>query len=63
MNLAVGLLAVSGPKHRFLAPWVLSMPFYYPLGALAAYKALWELFLRPFWWDKTQHGKSPADAG
>ncbi len=63
VNLAVGLLAVSGPKHRFLAPWVLSMPFYYPLGALAAYKALWELFLRPFWWDKTQHGKSPADAG
>lgn len=63
VNLTVGLIAVSGPRHRFLAPWVLSMPLYYPLGALAAYKALWELFLRPFWWDKTQHGKSPADAG
>jgi len=32
------------------------MPFYWPLGAIAAYKALWELMVRPFYWDKTEHG-------
>ena len=63
VNAVIALAAVSGPRHRFLIPWIVTMPLYYPLGALAGYKALWELFLRPFWWDKTQHGKSPADAG
>ncbi|MGB3146402.1 MAG: hypothetical protein WBA91_01445, partial [Paracoccaceae bacterium] len=29
---------------------------YFPLGALASYKALWEAVFRPFFWDKTLHG-------
>lgn len=40
-------------------PWVALMPFYYLLGSLASYKALVEVALRPFYWDKTAHGLSP----
>ncbi|WP_319824305.1 glycosyltransferase [Thalassovita sp.] len=52
------LIAVSGAAHRHLLPWVPTIHFYFPLGVLAAYKALYELVLAPFYWDKTQHGLS-----
>ncbi len=54
--IAVAALAVSGRAHRHLLPWVPGMHFYYPLGALAAYKAMWELARCPFYWSKTSHG-------
>lgn len=31
------------------------MLLYWPLGAFTAYKALWELFMHPTYWDKTEH--------
>ena len=37
------------------------MALYYPLGVLAAYKALWELVVDPFYWDKTQHGQAEEE--
>ncbi len=36
--------------------WVLLLPFYWPLGALAAYRAMAEVFYAPFYWNKTEHG-------
>jgi glycosyltransferase XagB len=36
--------------------WVPTLYVYYPLAALASYKALYEVLLRPFYWDKTSHG-------
>ena len=57
-NICVALLAVSQPQHRHLLPWTLTLAFYFPLGALASYKALFELIGKPFYWDKTQHGHS-----
>lgn len=56
LNIANGIIAVSGPRHRFLIPWVPTIYFYYPLAALAGYKGLYELLSRPFYWDKTPHG-------
>ena len=58
LNAVIAGLAVSDKAHRHLLPWVLAMPIYFPLGALAAYKALYELVAAPFYWDKTQHGTS-----
>lgn len=58
LNLAIHLYAVSGARHRHLLPWAPTMHFYAPLGAVAAYKALYELVLKPFFWDKTRHGLS-----
>ena len=60
LNALIGMYAVSGPRHRHLLPWVLTMPVYFTLGAFAAYKALFEMIFAPYYWDKTQHGLSAS---
>lgn len=61
------LVAASGPAHRRLLPWLFTLPFYFALATPAAWKALWELARRPFFWDKTEHGArgvaQPAASG
>ena len=44
--------------HARAAP---TMPFYWPLSSLAAYRALFELIFRPHHWAKTKHGVSRRD--
>lgn len=56
LNIAVGAWACRGPGHRHLIPWAPTLHLYFPLGAFAAYKALWEVIRQPFYWDKTSHG-------
>ena len=56
LNIAVGVMAVSGEKHRWLRWWVPTLHFYYPLASLAALKGLGEILHKPFYWDKTVHG-------
>jgi len=56
IQLLVGFVATSGANHRFLRPFVPTMILYWPLGAIAAYKALIEMVVAPFYWDKTSHG-------
>ena len=58
MNVTIHAWAVRGAKHRHLFAWAPTMHFYTPLGSIAAYKALYELALKPFFWDKTRHGLS-----
>ncbi|MEP4769922.1 MAG: glycosyltransferase family 2 protein [Roseibium sp.] len=36
----------------------ISVPFYWLLAGIAFYRAVWELFLRPYHWNKTEHGVS-----
>lgn len=62
---ALGFVAVSGRNHRHLLAFVPTMPFYWPLGTAAAFKAIYELLMAPFYWDKTNHGISigPAPPG
>ena len=61
LALAVGLTSVSRKERRFLMPWVPTMILYFPLGVVAAYKALYELAAAPFFWDKTQHGHADEE--
>ncbi|WP_265501884.1 glycosyltransferase [Paracoccus beibuensis] len=56
LNILVGLYAVRRDKHRHLMPWVPTLHFYFPLGCLAGWKAIYEVVARPFYWDKTAHG-------
>jgi cellulose synthase/poly-beta-1,6-N-acetylglucosamine synthase-like glycosyltransferase len=58
----VAAWAVSGPRHRRLIPWVaLTIPYYW-MATAAMWKALWEIAVSPFYWDKTDHGGSqPAE--
>ncbi|MBN2628922.1 MAG: glycosyltransferase [Rhodobacteraceae bacterium] len=61
-NIALGITALHLSGHRLSRWWVVSMHVYFPLGALASYKAAWELVCRPFFWDKTAHGQfDPLD--
>lgn len=52
----VAARALFPRSHRHLLPIVLTMPFYWPLGALASWRALAESFFAPFYWAKTEHG-------
>ncbi len=56
VNIALGLFALRLSRHRLSRLWVPLMHFYFPLGALASYKAAWEVVHKPFYWDKTMHG-------
>lgn len=42
--------------HKINPLWLFTMMFYNILASFAAYKALWEMLARPFYWDKTSHG-------
>jgi cellulose synthase/poly-beta-1,6-N-acetylglucosamine synthase-like glycosyltransferase len=54
--LTITVVAMRQTRHAMNPLWALALHLYFPLGALAAYKALWELMVRPFYWDKTSHG-------
>ncbi len=53
--------AVAHTPHIGLMVWVPTMMLYFPLGVAAVYKAIWEIVARPFYWDKTRHGRSLPD--
>ena len=59
LTMGVAVFSVSAKEHRHLRWWVPTLPLYFPLGALASYKGLWELAVSPFYWDKTSHGHFP----
>ncbi len=58
LSILAGMTAVAG---RGLSPLIVSslaMPAYWLLISFAAYRALFQLFSRPFHWEKTEHGIS-----
>ncbi|MFY0311612.1 glycosyltransferase [Leisingera sp. D0M16] len=62
LGLLISITAARVMGHPWLAVWAPAMIFYFPMGALAAAKAAYELLARPFFWDKTAHGVKPAAA-
>jgi hypothetical protein len=48
--------ATSSQQHKHLRPWIITTIFYWPLACIASYKALYEVFTRPAYWDKSEHG-------
>lgn len=56
INITLNAMGLRKTKHRMSMLWVPTLHFYFPLGALAAYKAAWEMVTKPFYWDKTSHG-------
>ncbi|MEX1662187.1 glycosyltransferase family 2 protein [Thioclava sp. 15-R06ZXC-3] len=56
LNIAAGMWSVRHEDHRHLIKWVPSLHLYFPLGALAGWKAIYEVITMPFYWDKTHHG-------
>lgn len=63
LTITIGLWAVRSAGHSHLMTWVPTLHFYFPLGCLAGWKAIYEVVTRPFYWDKTSHGMydNPSD--
>ena len=54
----LNMIAVFGRRYFDLLPYALLNPLYWQLHSVAAYLALWQLFTKPFYWEKTVHGLS-----
>jgi glycosyltransferase XagB len=52
----LSMLAVYRRQRFDLIGWALLTPVYWVLHSIAAYKALWQLIFKPFYWEKTVHG-------
>ena len=52
----MNMLAVFRRRLYGLVVYALLNPFYWILHSLGAYKALWQLIFKPFYWEKTTHG-------
>lgn len=63
MAIALNMLAaLDRPKNRYLFPFALTNPLYWVLHSIAAYKGLWQLIRKPFYWEKTTHGLTQVNA-
>lgn len=61
-NLLLTWLAVLSPRRRgwsSLAPYGLTVVVYWAMISAAGYRGLWQLFTRPFFWEKTEHVGAP----
>ncbi|MEM8597758.1 MAG: hypothetical protein AAGF76_14975, partial [Pseudomonadota bacterium] len=56
LMLGTAALAMWRRRALDLLLFVPLLPVYWTLGALAAWKAVLELFVAPYYWDKTRHG-------
>ncbi len=62
--LAITVIGMRKSPTRLNPLWAPILHFYFPLGALASYKAAWEMLVKPFYWDKTSHGHfDPLESG
>jgi len=59
-GLFIWLTMLAPLRRRWLdlAPLGLTAIAYWALMSVAAWKALWQLVAKPFYWEKTQHGLS-----
>ncbi len=60
MYIYFNMVAAAKRKWYRLVPWGLLAPLYWVMHSIAAYKAAWQLVLKPHYWEKTQHGTSAA---
>ncbi len=58
----VSMMGVFKRRRHRLVLWALLNPFYWLLHSIAAYKALWQLVRRPYYWEKTVHGLTALSA-
>ncbi len=54
--LGAGIAGALDRGYKKLIPAALAMPLYWLMMSVAAYKAGWQLFTKPFYWEKTSHG-------
>jgi hypothetical protein len=52
----IGLIGLKRRRMLRLAPVLVTIPFYWLLLSLAAWRALFQFLLAPYKWEKTEHG-------
>jgi cellulose synthase/poly-beta-1,6-N-acetylglucosamine synthase-like glycosyltransferase len=57
----VSMMGAFRRRRHGLVPWGLLNPAYWLLHSAASYKALWQLIVKPHFWEKTTHGLSTSD--
>jgi hypothetical protein len=57
IHITIHLLAALRFKRYDLAPLALLVPFYWILISIATYKASVDIYVRPYHWHKTRHGR------
>ena len=52
--------AISVYKNKWsgMVMAIMIFPFYWFLHSIASFKALWQLIVKPFYWEKTSHGET-----
>jgi cellulose synthase/poly-beta-1,6-N-acetylglucosamine synthase-like glycosyltransferase len=59
LGIYLNMLSIFKRKIYRLLPYSLLNPFYWLFfHSIASYKAIWQIFTRPFHWEKTKHGIS-----
>ncbi len=58
MYIYFNMIAAAKRRWYHLVPWGLLAPLYWVLHSVAAYKAAYQLVIRPHYWEKTQHATS-----
>ncbi|WP_417309585.1 glycosyltransferase family 2 protein [Devosia sp.] len=53
-----GVIAALKRRYYDLVPVGILLPAYWILHSVAAYKAFWQLIVKPHYWEKTEHGTS-----
>ncbi|MGV6802195.1 MAG: glycosyltransferase family 2 protein [bacterium] len=52
------LLAPLERRWSHYAVYIVLVPFYWIMACLAGYRSLWQFFVKPYYWEKTEHGKT-----
>lgn len=58
MMIYVNMMAVFKRRYYELILFAIMNPVYWLMHSIAAYKGLWQLIFKPFYWEKTNHGLS-----
>lgn len=63
-GMIIYLLMLAPFRRRWLglAPYALTVIWYWVLMSIAAWKGFWQLITKPFYWEKTNHGLSKFTA-
>jgi cellulose synthase/poly-beta-1,6-N-acetylglucosamine synthase-like glycosyltransferase len=58
----INMLAVFKRRYYELILFAALNPLYWLMHSIAAYKGLWQLIYKPFYWEKTNHGLSKVSS-
>lgn len=57
-SFVLGATVLASKRMYWLTPQLVFIPLYWLMISLAAYRALYQFIVKPFHWDKTEHGLS-----